>query len=140
MESPLGGSWYVAIRQSRKDGHECEAAEVEEVPWEYYQGRVDRGEFSLQDGDRPEVYVERRREAMMKRKDWLTLGKAAEYFKTKYCIVIKPGTVRNWINGGRKSIKSGFRVKLKGQKKYNKWYTTEKWVEDFVKAVGEYDI
>ena len=84
VESPLGGKWLVAIGPTPGNPRKLRAFEIEEIPWEYYKGEAGKDEFSLENGDHPEVYREHRYEAVMKRKDWLKIDGVVEYIKKRY--------------------------------------------------------
>lgn len=141
VESPLGGKWLVAIGPTPRNLRKLRAFEIAEVPWEYYEGEAGNDEFRLRDGDHPEVYRERRYEAVMKRRDWLRVDGIVTFIKERYYFEnVSKSTVHKWIKKGQQSVKSATCIKLKAKKKYNRWYSTERWVDDFVKQVGEFEI
>lgn len=48
-----GQTWNIAVTPDDHH-HVFKTWIVEKIPWEYYAGRVDRGEYSIYDGDNPE--------------------------------------------------------------------------------------
>lgn len=52
ITSAFGRVWLVAVT-SDDHRHVFKAWVVESVPWQYYIGQTDRGEYSIYDGDNP---------------------------------------------------------------------------------------
>lgn len=52
VTSASGRTWFVAVT-SDDHRHVFKAWIVKSIPWQYYVGRVNRGEYSIYDGDNP---------------------------------------------------------------------------------------
>ena len=53
ITSVYGRTWLVAIIPDDHQ-HVFRTGIVDSIPWQYYVGRIDRDEYSIYDGDRPE--------------------------------------------------------------------------------------
>lgn len=53
VTSVHGKTWFVAVT-SDDHHHVFRTWVVESIPWQFYIGRADRGEYSIYDGDTPE--------------------------------------------------------------------------------------
>jgi hypothetical protein len=71
----------------------------------------------------------------IKVKDYWTLQRCCEYIYTLTAIKRKPNTILSWSRLGLIG-QNGQRVKLKTCRRINNRYSTQVWLDDFLREVG----
>ena len=74
---------------------------------------------------------------MSKRVKYIWVHKAVDYLKEVYEIDVTQAAITGWIRNGMYSANSGKKRKLKGVKRFNRWYTTKEWLDKFIEEASE---
>lgn len=67
---------------------------------------------------------------------WLRLKDAQKYIKQKTNLNISVSRLRNWITQGVVNY-SGFKILLRAKKRFGQWFTTNEWIDEFIKEQSE---
>lgn len=67
---------------------------------------------------------------------WLRLKDAQKYLKKETGLDVSIARIRNWITKGTVNY-SGYKILLRARKRFDMWYTTAEWIDDFIKEQSE---